>query len=72
MRNCSGRQTVSIPLIGSGAAGVGLPNNILIHIIICSILKSTQKQEITKEIRIVLHESLFEEIELRQIKKQWT
>lgn len=58
---------VVVPLLGSGLAGVGLPVQQLLQIIIISIIKETHQKKITSEIDIVLHERLFDEISLRSI-----
>ena len=67
----AGGSPVNIPLIGSGLSGVGLPPQQLLQIIMVSILDATKKREITPEIRIVLHEHVFEHIQLDLIKKEW-
>lgn len=67
----AGGSPVNIPLIGSGLSGVGLPPQQLLRIIMMSILDATKKWELTSEIRIVLHETVFEHIDLNVIQKDW-
>ena len=67
----AGGRPVNIPLIGSGLSGVGLPPQQLLRIIMMSILDATKKWELTSEIRIVLHETVFEHIDLNVIQKDW-
>ena len=71
VRMDAGGSPVNIPLIGSGLSGVGLPPQQLLQIIMMSILDATKKREITPEIRIVLHENVFEYVHLDLIKKEW-
>ena len=70
-RNCTGGEKLTIPLIGSGLSGIGLPANQLLQLIVLIIIAETKKQQICKEINIVLHESRFEEVDLEAIKRQW-
>ena len=67
----AGGSPVNLPLIGSGLSAVGLPSQQLLQIIIISILNETKKREITKEIRIVLLENVFEQVDLDSLKKDW-
>lgn len=67
---CNG-YSISIPLIGSGLAKSGLPPMRIIELILISLLFETKKQEITSNINIVLHESVYEEVDLRQIFNYW-
>ena len=72
VRTNAGGYPVNIPLIGGGLAGIGLPTSKLLQIIIMSIVNETKKVEITKEIRIVLTEDRFEDVDLAIIKKSWS
>lgn len=71
-RNILGGNPINIPLIGSGLSGIGLPATQLLQLIILVLIEETKKREISKEIRIVLHESRFEEVDLELIKNQWS
>jgi hypothetical protein len=71
-RNILGGNPINIPLIGSGLSGVGLPTTQLLQLILLALVEETKKREISKEIRIVLHEARFEEIDLELIQKQWS
>jgi len=70
-RNCTGGERLNIPLLGSGISGVGLPATQLLQLIVLIIIDETKKQQICKEIDLVLHESRFGEIDLETIKRQW-
>lgn len=70
-RNCTGGEKLNIPLIGSGISGVGLPGTQLLQLIVLAIIDETKKQQICKEIDLVIHESRFEEIDLETIRRQW-
>lgn len=71
VRTEAGGSPVNLPLIGSGLSAVGLPPQQLLQIIIISILNETKKREITQEIRIVLFDHVFEQVDLDSIKKDW-
>ena len=70
-RNYTGGEKLNIPLLGSGISGVGLPATNLLQLIVLTIIDETKKQQICKEIDIVLHESRSDEIDLETIKRQW-
>lgn len=70
-RNCTGGEKLIIPLIGSGISGVGLPTTQLLQLIVLAIIDETKKQQICKEIDLVLHDSRFEEVNLEIIRRQW-
>ncbi len=71
-RNLTAGDSLSIPLIGSGLSGIGLPATQILQLIVLAIISETKKKQICKEINIVLHESRFSEIDLEMIKKQWS
>ncbi len=71
VRNHSGGYPVNLPLIGSGLSGIGLPPRELLEIILLSFLNETKKKEIVKQLRIVITEDKFEEIDLQLIRKSW-
>ncbi len=64
--HCGG-QKVCVPLVGGGLAGVGLPAQHLLHLIVMSAIEETKLRQICPEIEIVLHESVFSDIDLSQI-----
>ena len=67
---CS-NQTLSIPLMGSGLARVGISNSVILDIIICGIFEELKQAKITNEIKIVLPNNLEGQIDLIPIKKKW-
>jgi hypothetical protein len=71
MRIEAGGHAVNIPLIGSGLSGLGLPTRDLLNLIILSAITETKSKEITQRIRIVLHSSRFDDLDLRDVKKHW-
>ena len=70
-RNSTGGENLILPLLGSGISGVGLPATQLLQLIVLIIIDETKKNEICKQIDLVLDESKFEEIDLEAIKEQW-
>jgi hypothetical protein len=71
-RNCTGGESLILPLVGSGLSGVGLPATQLLQLSVLAIIDETKKQQICKQIDLVIHESRFDEIDLETIKKQWS
>ena len=72
VRNHSNGHAVSLPLVGAGQSGVGVEPRHLLRLILLSILVATREREVSKRINIVLHPDLFERIDLRDIKKDWS
>ena len=64
-------QTVAVPLLGSGLARVGLPQSQLLYFIISSFVAETKRQKITGHLKIVLHESVYEQINLSEFELNW-
>lgn len=58
---------VSMPLVGGGLSGVGLPAKNLLQILMTSFSYYTKKQKITSRLTIVLPKSLSKEIDLREL-----
>lgn len=68
---CAG-EPLSIPLMGSGLARVGLKNNILVDLILTAIFEETKKNKITDEIRIILPRAKASSINLSNLKRDWS
>jgi hypothetical protein len=60
-----------LPLVGSGISGVGLEPRELLDLIILSVITETKRQQITMQVRIVLADDRFENIDLRQVQNCW-
>lgn len=67
---CSG-DPISIPLLGSGLARIGIKSNILVDLILTAIFEETKANKVTDEIRIVLPKQRASEINLATIKQDW-
>lgn len=70
-RNECGGHPLNVPLVGGGLSGLGLPTGDLLNLLMLSAITETKTSEITQTIRIVLHRSRFEDIDLRDVKQQW-
>ena len=70
VREYAGGYAVVVPLIGGGPSGVGLPDSVLLNLILTSILNETKKKRITSEVKIVLHPSVLGYIDLRTVRKR--
>jgi hypothetical protein len=66
-----GGETLNIPLIGSGLAGIGLPTRDLVNIIILSFIDETKRRIVAQNMRIVLAWDRLFEIDLRELKNYW-
>ena len=64
-------EALNVPLVGSGASGVGLPASDLIHMLILSFADASRRQIVTQKLRIVLNSDRLDQVDLRQIKKSW-
>lgn len=71
IRNHSNGLTVNIPLVGGGQSQVGIDPNHLFRLILISFLIETRRSEVTRTVRIVLHNSVFDQIDLQAIKTDW-
>lgn len=72
-RKHSRGKSINIPLIGSGITGINLSPIRILELNLLSILNSiTEKGQITaNEIRIILHNNYFDQIDLSLIEKTW-
>jgi len=71
-RNRANGDTVSVPLIGGGLAGIGLPPSQLLQLILLSIVTASRERHITSVIHIVLPWKCFEEIDLKALSNHWS
>jgi hypothetical protein len=70
-RTTHGGGALVLPLVGSGLSGIGLPPRQLLDLIILSAIAETKKREIASQIKIVLLMDLFNEVDLREVKRHW-
>ncbi len=70
-RNESSGHPVNLPLVGSGLSNLGLTSRDLLNLLILSAIIETKAKGITRMVRIVLHRSRFNEVDLREIKHHW-
>jgi hypothetical protein len=71
VRNEGNGFTINLPLIGNGLSGVGLPPSQLVQLILMSLLRFTKERELSTTVRIILHEDVFDKIDLKLIKNNW-
>lgn len=71
VRNNAANTPVAVPLLGGGLAGVGLPPNQLLNFLITSFTAETKRLHVTARLKIVLHESVFDDVDLGEVKRQW-
>lgn len=67
-----GGDSLSMPLIGNGLSGIGLPPKDLLMLLILSMITESKKQIIGTRINIILHDELYDKIDLRKVKEYWT
>lgn len=63
---------VVVPLLGSGLARVGLPQDQLLFFLISSFIAETKRLKVTQHLKIVLHESAFERVDLSEFERNWS
>jgi hypothetical protein len=71
IRHSSNGAPVSLPLVGSGLAGIPIEPQHLLLFILLSLKMGTRESKIISPIRIVLHPSLRQRIDLYQLEEQW-
>lgn len=72
VRTRAGGEPVSVPLIGGGLSGIGLPPYQLLQMIILSIIIASKNGHIRSEIRILISREFMEEINLDTLESQWS
>lgn len=72
VRNRAGGEPVSVPLIGGGLSGIGLPNSQLLQLIMLSIVSANKERHIASTILIVLPRNSFKEIDLNALTSHWS
>jgi hypothetical protein len=70
-RNVLGGEKLVVPLVGSGLSGVGLPANQLLELILLVLVNETKKNQVAREIEVIIHPDRFEEIDLASIETFW-
>ncbi len=56
-----------MPLIGSGLANVGIPAESILELIVRSFAKASTEARVTEQLTVVLTESLYEAVDLRNL-----
>jgi len=72
VRDYANEYPVVVPLIGGGASGVGLPNSVLLNLILTSVVNETKKRRIAGEIKVVLYPGTANQIDLRAVEMAWS
>lgn len=71
VRNQAQGEPVTIPLLGSGQAQVGLPPQQLLQLIVMTIVEASRTTKITGKINIVLPHDCIDKIDLAAIDQHW-
>ena len=71
IRDYSNGRPASLPLIGSGLSGVGLPTANLIEVIVISFLKETKELKVADKVTLILPDRLAGELDLKKIERSW-
>jgi hypothetical protein len=66
-----GGEKLVVPLAGSGLAGIGLPPQHLLQVILLLLVNESKKAQFALEVDVVLHPGRFEEIDLHLIEALW-
>jgi Thoeris protein ThsA, Macro domain len=70
-RNVCNGYPISIPLKASGLAKSGLPPMRIIELILRSLPFEAKKQEVTNTVDILIHRSVYDDVDLKQILTYW-
>lgn len=62
---------LNVPLVGSFLAGVGLPAQVLLNMIVISFIDESKRKEIANLARIVLTWDKLDQVDLRAVKRVW-
>jgi len=66
----SGRP-VALPLIGNGQSGLNLPPQHLLRLLVLLIVSVAREKGLPKDIRVCLADECFEQLDLREIARDW-
>jgi hypothetical protein len=66
----SGR-AVAIPLIGNGQSGLNLPPQHLLRLLVLLIVTVAREKALPKDVRVCLAEGCFDQLDLREIARDW-
>ena len=72
VREHSSGRPVSIPLIGSGLSGVGLPPRHLLDFLVMSFFYHNKERTVADRVTLVLPSRLARDLDLKSIKRRWT
>lgn len=72
VRNTSNGRPVSIPLVGTGLSGIGLPSAQMLDLLILSFIEANKRQEVCRELTVVLFPSRFAEFNLLDTQEAWS
>ena len=72
VREHSSGRPVSIPLIGSGLSGVGLPPRHLLDFIVMSFFYHNKEKTVADRVTLVLPRHLAQDLDLKSIKRRWS
>lgn len=62
---------LNVPLVGGYLAGVGLPPEVIVNLIVLSFLDESKRQVVTEKGRIVLTWDKLDKVDLREVAKLW-
>lgn len=66
----SGRP-VALPLIGNGQSGLNLPPQHLLRLLVLLIVTVAREKALPKDVRVCLAEGCFDQLDLREIARDW-
>lgn len=67
-----GGRKLIVPLAGSGLAGLGLPAEKLLQLILLILANETKKAQFAMEVEVVIHPDKYDDIDLGVIKGLWS
>lgn len=67
----SGGRPVALPLLGNGQSGLNLKPQHLLRLLVLLIVAVAREKGLPKDVRVCLHDDCFEELDLREVARDW-
>jgi hypothetical protein len=65
-------EPISMPLIGNGLADIKIAPQDLLRLLVIALVDTHREQRLPKTINIVLHDSCFDHLDVREIRRDWS
>ena len=65
-------EPLAIPLVGNGQAGLNIAPQHLLRLLTLALVNFGRQTQLPKQVTIVLHDSCFENLDIREIRRDWS